>query len=71
VRDLGLAQTMTEHAETALVRGLAARTPEACAALYDRFALGVHRYAVARLRGEVGLAEDSVALTTWERRWLA
>jgi len=57
---------MTEHAEAALVRGLAARAPEACATLYDRFARGVHRYAVARLRGEVGLAEEIVVETMAE-----
>lgn len=64
--DLGVAQTIVKEAEAALVRGLAARAPEACGALYDRFALGVHRYAVARLRGETGLAEEIVVETMAE-----
>jgi RNA polymerase sigma factor (sigma-70 family) len=52
-----------EAAEAALVKGLHARTPEACAALYDRYATGVHRFAVTRLGGDVGAAEDVVVET--------
>jgi RNA polymerase sigma factor (sigma-70 family) len=49
-----------------LMRGLRDRAPEAYAALYDRFAVGVHRFAVTRLRGEVQLAEDLVVETMAE-----
>ena len=56
----------TESADAALVQGLRARAPEACAALYDRFAGGVHRFAVTRLRGEAQLGEDVVVETMAE-----
>lgn len=64
--DLDVAQTVTEHADAALARGLQARAPEACEALYDRFAPGIHRYAVTRLRGEAALAENIVVETMAE-----
>jgi RNA polymerase sigma factor (sigma-70 family) len=59
-------------ADAALVKGLRARTPEACADLYDRFAPGIHRFAVARLAGDIGAAEDVVVETmVWVARDIA
>jgi RNA polymerase sigma-70 factor (ECF subfamily) len=56
-------------ADAALVKGLRARTPEACAELYDRYAAGIHRSAVTRLGGDVAAAEDVVAETmVWVTR---
>ena len=52
----------SEEADAALVRGLRERAPEACAQLYNRFAPGIHRFAVARL-GDVETAEDVVVET--------
>jgi RNA polymerase sigma-70 factor (ECF subfamily) len=52
----------TEEANAALVRGLRERAPEACAQLYDRFAPGLHRFAVTRL-GDVETAEEVVVET--------
>jgi len=49
--------------DLALVRGLLERTPETCAALYDRFAPGIHRFAVTRLFGDVEMAEEVVVET--------
>ena len=49
--------------DAALLGGLRKRTAEACAALYDRFAPGVHRFAVTRLGGDVNAAEDVVVET--------
>ncbi len=49
--------------DAALLGGLRQRTAEACAALYERFAPGVHRFAVTRLGGDVGAAEDVVVET--------
>jgi RNA polymerase sigma-70 factor (ECF subfamily) len=40
-----------------------ARAPDACAELYDRYATGVHRFAMARLGGDVEAAEDIVVET--------
>lgn len=56
-------------ADAALVKGLRARTPEACAELYDRYSTGIHRFAVTRLGGDVGAAEDVVVETmVWVTR---
>jgi len=52
-----------EAEDAALVRGLRERQAEACAELYDRFAPGIHRFAVTRLLGDVELAEDVVVET--------
>ena len=52
----------SEEADAALVRGLRERAPEACAQLYNRFAPGIHRFAVTRL-GDVETAEDVVVET--------
>lgn len=46
-----------------LAERLRARAPEACAELYDRYATGVHRFAMARLSGDVEAAEDVVVET--------
>jgi RNA polymerase sigma-70 factor (ECF subfamily) len=51
------------HADADLVCSLRDRSPEACARLYDRFAPGVHRFAEARLAGDVEAAEDIVVET--------
>ncbi len=51
------------EANAALVKGLRARTAEACATLYDRYATGIHRFAVTRLGGDVGAAEEVVVET--------
>jgi len=59
-------------ADAALVARLRARTPEAYAEMYDRFAAGIHRFAVARLAGDVGAAEDVVVETiVWAARDIA
>ena len=59
-------------ADAALVAGLRARTPEAYAELYDRFATRVHRFAVTRLAGDIGAAEDVVVETmVWVVRDIA
>jgi len=50
----------TGEAETSLVRGLREGAAEAHAALYERFAAGLHRYAVTRLHGDAQTAEDLV-----------
>ncbi len=50
-----------EEAE-ALVRGLRERSAESCAELYDRYGLGIHRFAVTRL-GDIQTAEDVVVET--------
>ena len=58
-------------ADAALLEGLRARSPEACAALYDRYATGIHRFAVTRL-GDIGAAEDVVVETmAWVVRDIA
>lgn len=49
-----------EGADTALVAGLRERCPEACSALYDRFAPGLHRFAALRLGGDALAAEEVV-----------
>ena len=49
--------------DAALAEALREQRPEACEALYDRYAPGVHRFAVARLEGDVGAAEDVVVET--------
>jgi RNA polymerase sigma factor (sigma-70 family) len=54
-------QSAREEAE-ALVRGLRERSAEACAELYDRYGLGIHRFAVTRL-GDMQAAEDVVVET--------
>jgi len=53
-------------ADAALARGLRGRAAEACAALYGRFARGLHRYAAAQLLGDTGLAEEVVVETLAE-----
>ena len=53
----------TEDLEAALVRRLREGAPEAHAALYDRFAPGLHRFAASRLHGDAQLAEDIVVQT--------
>ena len=50
-------------AEALLLAGLREHSPEACAELYDRFALRIHRFAATRLAGDVGTAEDVVVET--------
>jgi len=52
-----------ESADTALAAGLRDRRAEACSALYDRFASGLHRFAVLRLGGDALTAEDIVVET--------
>lgn len=54
-------QSAREEAE-ALVRALRERSAEACAELYDRYGLGIHRFAVTRL-GDTQTAEDVVVET--------
>ena len=49
-------------ADAALVSGLRELVPAACGELYDRFAPGVHRFALSRL-GDVQSAEDVVVET--------
>ncbi len=49
--------------EARLVRGLREGEAEAQAELYDRFAPGLYRFAVARLRGDVQTAEEVVIET--------
>jgi len=44
------------------VRGLREHSAEACTELYDRYALGIHRFAVTRL-GDIQAAEDVVVET--------
>jgi RNA polymerase sigma-70 factor (ECF subfamily) len=62
--DVAKPHVSREHdADAVLVRGLRDRSPEACMQLYDRFAPGVHRFAVARLAGDVETAEDIVVET--------
>ena len=53
----------TQTADAALVAALNERSPAACAALYDRFAAGLLRFAAARLGGDVQSAEDIVVET--------
>jgi RNA polymerase sigma-70 factor (ECF subfamily) len=53
----------TADDDTTLAERLRARAPEACAELYDRYATGVHRFAMARLSGDVEAAEDVVVET--------
>jgi len=61
--DLAEAQQRSrQEADAALLSGLRQRLPEACAQLYDRFAPGIHRFAVTRL-GDVETAEDVVVET--------
>ena len=61
--DLAQPQTRsTEAADAALVRGLREHSAEACTELYDRYALGIHRFAVTRL-GDIQAAEDVVVET--------
>ncbi len=50
------------NADTVLISGLRERSPEAYAALYDRFAPGIHRFAFIRL-GDVQSAEEIVVET--------
>ena len=52
-----------QGADAGLPERLRERSPEACAELYDRFAPGIHRFAVARLGGDVQTAEDVVVET--------
>ncbi len=54
-------QSAREEAE-ALMRGLRERSAESCAELYDRYGLGIHRFAVTRL-GDIQAAEDVVVET--------
>ena len=64
--ELDLAQVRTRDpaaAEALLLAGLREHSPEACAELYDRFALRIHRFAATRLAGDVGTAEDVVVET--------
>ena len=64
--ELDLAQVRTRDpaaAEASLLAGLREHSPEACAELYDRFALRIHRFAATRLAGDVGTAEDVVVET--------
>jgi RNA polymerase sigma-70 factor (ECF subfamily) len=49
--------------DAALLEGLRQNRPEACAALYDRFAPGIHRFAALRLSGDSQTAEDLVIQT--------
>ena len=51
-----------ESADAALVARLRERSAEACAELYDRYGLGIHRFAVTRL-GDMQTAEDVVVET--------
>ena len=55
----------SREADAGLVRGLCERRAEAHAQLYDRYAVGVHRFAMARL-GDEQAAEDVVVETMAE-----
>ena len=58
--------------DVTLAERLRAQEPDACAELYDRYATGVHRFAVARLHGDIGAAEEVVVETmTWVVRDIA
>jgi RNA polymerase sigma-70 factor (ECF subfamily) len=62
--DVAEAQSQrAQEAEARLLERLRERSSEACAELYDRFAPGIHRFAVARLGGDVQGAEDVVVET--------
>lgn len=64
--ELDLAESRAGDAATAeasLLARLREHSPEACAELYDRFALRIHRFAVTRLAGDVGAAEEVVVET--------
>ena len=54
-----------ERTDAGLVRGLCEQRAEAHAQLYDRYAVGVHRFAMARL-GDEQAAEDVVVETMVE-----
>jgi RNA polymerase sigma-70 factor (ECF subfamily) len=54
---------IADAVDAAFARRLAQREPAACAELYDRFAPGIHRFAVTRLAGDVQSAEDLVVET--------
>ncbi len=49
--------------DSALLEGLRQRTPEACVALYDRFAEGIFRFAALRLPEDTQTAEEVVVQT--------
>jgi RNA polymerase sigma-70 factor (ECF subfamily) len=57
------ADVTTADDDAQLAERLRARTTDACAELYDRYATGVHRFAMARLGGDVEAAEDIVVET--------
>jgi len=61
--DLAGTRGRTGSADAALVLGLRQRRPEASAQLYDRFAPSLHRFALTRLGGDIGVAEDLVVET--------
>jgi len=56
-------QRSAEAAEARLLTGLREGSAEAFAQLHDRFASGLHRFAVSRLPQDMQLAEDIVVQT--------